>query len=242
MNNLLRNLCIGVAASALLFGCEDETDGLAELSMNDVNTIATSIFDGNDNLLQVVGDANSQTANRTARAAGDTALVEWDCLSGGTASLFLEETSVGGNITYTASSCGQILRTVDGTITLIGENDGSLSTFTVNADISFDTILNTSASTIGGYTLTYDNITTAYTLDINVDINNSIIGGTINVVTPALIEGYAGSHPTTGELLVTGANNAAIHYTASDLYLYVEIDLNGDGVYEPLDPILWEDL
>jgi len=94
--------------------------------------------------------------------------------------------------------------------------------------------------------LTYNQNTFAHSLNLIGDLDSTLIGGTVSftTITPFASDGSS-ENPTVGELHVTNSidtSRARITALPDGLSLKIEVDADGDGVYEYVDLINWSDL
>ena len=74
-------------------------------------------------------------------------------------------------------------------------------------------------------------------------VSSNEFEGNITYQMPVSFEGYGANYPYTGELLVTGANNATLRLiTIDDVYIKIEADYNGDGIIDETLNTTWIEL
>lgn len=73
--------------------------------------------------------------------------------------------------------------------------------------------------------------------------NSSEFEGTVSYETPVKFEGSGESYPHTGELLVTGTNNATLRLiTIDDVNIQIDADYDGDGIVDKTWYMTWAEL
>ena len=67
------------------------------------------------------------------------------------------------------------------------------------------------------------------------------VGGSITISTPQpMVEAAGDSHPSSGQVIVTGASGSAVRATVLDnTQVRLELDANGDGTYESTSIVAW---
>jgi hypothetical protein len=68
------------------------------------------------------------------------------------------------------------------------------------------------------------------------------LAGTVYFETPEALEGPMDDHPEAGVMILRGANGSRIRLTLLGQDVRVELDADGDGVYEAAKIISWDDL
>jgi hypothetical protein len=97
------------------------------------------------------------------------------------------------------------------------------------------------------YDMEANDISGDYSLDMQGTINSTEIGGSVSFDTLTTFTGndyVANSNPTAGVLLITGTDNSQARVTAmSDgINVQIEIDADGDGLYETTTMTTWTEL
>lgn len=73
--------------------------------------------------------------------------------------------------------------------------------------------------------------------------NSSEFEGTVSFETPVKFEGAGATYPHTGELLITGTNNATLRLIAiDDVNVQIDADYDGDGVLDHTWYMTWAEL
>ena len=73
--------------------------------------------------------------------------------------------------------------------------------------------------------------------------DSSEFAGTVSYETPVKFEGSGENYPHTGELLVTGANNATLRFIAiDDINIQIDADYDGDEIVDKTWDMTWVDL
>lgn len=74
-------------------------------------------------------------------------------------------------------------------------------------------------------------------------VGSSQFSGVVSYQTPVSFAAWGDNFPDTGELLITGANNATLHLTVlSDIDIQINADYNGDGVTDETFYMTWSEL
>ncbi len=82
-----------------------------------------------------------------------------------------------------------------------------------------------------------------WTYDCKGNIDSSEFLGTINYQMPVKFAGSGESYPDSGELLITGANNATLRLiTLDNVYIQIDADYDGDGVIDETFYMTWAEL
>ncbi len=145
---------------------------------------------------------------------------------------------------------GANLSTLNGSILVEGRYDYLTETMTTTRSTSSLQLTQggmsadvTDLSCIDSYTGLWD--TAPFTMECNLAFTSSSLGGSINAVTTKTFRGVGGeSRPTSGELLITGANNSKTLFNAQEdgKQVLVKWDEDGDDIYEGEVLRTWDDL
>lgn len=74
-------------------------------------------------------------------------------------------------------------------------------------------------------------------------VGSSEFAGEVNYKTPVTFAAWGNNYPYTGELLITGANNATLHLiTLSNIDIQIDADYNGDAIVDETFNMLWSEL
>jgi hypothetical protein len=73
-------------------------------------------------------------------------------------------------------------------------------------------------------------------------VRSTALAGTVYAETQQPLAGPPDEHPQTGVLMLRGANGSRIRVTLQIEDILVELDADGDGVYESSEIITWDDL
>lgn len=151
------------------------------------------------------------------------------------------------NFTIGAASS---LSTISGAILLEGRYDYQTETMTTTrssnslqltrGEMSVDV---SKLECIDSYTGLWDDA--PFTMECNLTYNSSAMGGTLSATTTEIFRGVGGENrPTSGELLITGANNSKTLFIAQDdgQHVLVKWDEDGDDSYEGQLRRTWDDL
>lgn len=125
--------------------------------------------------------------------------------------------------TYTAATGSDTTDLTGNSLTVSDGNDSaSLSNFDISA-------------TLAG--------AADYCYDSNYTVSSAFLGGTITVATQTPFCGTAPGFPGAGVMVITGANKSKVMITAlSSTQVEIDVDANGDGVYETKTVKNWTDL
>ena len=181
-----------------------------------------------------------------------------DCLEGGFTINGSISFSITGNAnsTYTATVNFNNLTLTDGVdsaavnaaMSISGSLSGTVETITVTYS-NFNVTFNADYINIYDFhsTGTYDTSTLDYTISWNYTFESSLINGVVNVATESLIQGNdANPYPSRGSIVYTGANNTHVRVSTdaggqpTDTVM-IEIDADGNGVYEETNSMTWSD-
>jgi len=139
------------------------------------------------------------------------------------------------------------LESVDGAVTLTldttaaPQNSATLSgnTLTVSDGSGTGTLSNfsTTVSQNDGV------VPAALTFESSATMSSSEFEGAVSYTTPVPFQASEGEYPFAGELLVTGANGAAIRLIALDnVNCRLEVDLDGDGAFDETVDTTWDEI
>ena len=93
------------------------------------------------------------------------------------------------------------------------------------------------------YTVNYSGSPITWIYDSKGTVISSEFVGTINYQTPVDFVGSGENRPHTGELLVTGADNATLHLiTLDSVNIDIDADYDGDGVIDETFNMTWAEL
>ncbi|MFZ2649627.1 MAG: hypothetical protein WA210_05925 [Burkholderiaceae bacterium] len=216
--------CPGGGTSARTF---DDKDNNNRLSTGDtVSVIFTNCVEGTD---RVNGSFSLDNVTVTGRPGIDTA---WN--AGVTATF--------GNLAVTSG--GTLLGSVNGGFNLaLTTTDGNNITHTINGT-SLTATEGSNTRTLTGFTATLElrRSPPAYSYTSSGTLASSRLGGTLTYQTPTPFAGVGTDFPSSGRLLVTGANNAGVRFTAVGSTVTLEVDANGDGAYETSFNRTWAEL
>lgn len=220
-NNLSSRLVARVNQCAFFgtFTSPDTTTGLGTYIYNNCVQTAGSTING------------SVTANGTGDFNGNT-------FSG---SFTFNQFSISG------SSVPQNL-TINGSIAFAWSTAAGIETGTVSG--SYTVTVGATSISVSGLSNSYtDNFSTGLTTDaINYTITSSALGGTVAVATISpFISLDSENYPRSGQLLITGTGGSKLRLTVlgsglSNGLVRIEVDSDGDGVYENSKEISWATL
>lgn len=155
--------------------------------------------------------------------------------------------SVGATFTFTNLSAQ------DGISTVTVNGNFDLQVATANG-INFDITVTTNNLSVAenGQTTTLSNFseslsvnqsTGAFSYTTNGTLTSTRLGGTLTFQTLTPFSGVAGAPPSSGVLRVNGANNTSLTLTAlSSTSVRIDVDANGDGVFETSTIKTWSEL
>ncbi len=113
------------------------------------------------------------------------------------------------------------------------------SSFTVSSNGSTETLSNFSTSVTENAGM----FPSSYTTDAMGTITSTQFDGSVTYDTPVPFESIGEAYPYTGELLVTGANNATLRLIALDeINVRIEADYDGDGAVDETVDTTWDAL
>ncbi len=113
------------------------------------------------------------------------------------------------------------------------------STFTVSSNSSTETLSNFSTSVTENASM----FPSSYTTDAMGTITSTQFDGSVTYDTPVPFESIGEAYPYTGEMLVTGANNATLRLIALDeVNVRIEADYDGDGAVDETIDTTWDAL
>jgi hypothetical protein len=72
-------------------------------------------------------------------------------------------------------------------------------------------------------------------------LDSTQLSGVVIYSTPTLLQGFDSDYPSSGQFLVTG-DNSSTRLTAEGVTVLVEIDADGDGIYEEMINTTWAEL
>lgn len=160
--------------------------------------------------------------------------------------------NLGGNFNVSIRMTFDNLTVTDGTET--GMVAGSLSaslgksgdviTFRLSVSLS---LANSDASYLGGTTLelSENQVTGDYTMSANGGVSSTVLGGSLVYATTLPFAGNAaaGPFPSSGVMVVRGANDSSLTITAIDgTTVRIDIDEDGDGQTDATLTITWAQL
>lgn len=204
-------------------------------------------------------------ANPLTLTAGDNFLIEADACDDGTGSV------VDGTIDFTVDEFSGDLTTGMYLLTMtVNLTDfqvaaaGEVVTSNGDSTVSIDTrSLPFVAVSVNGNRLTVDSNMRAatlsayeanqtvddgaagspYTMIASGTLDTTDLAGIVAYSTPVQFEGSGGGYPFTGELLVSGANNASARLIAlDDVNVRIEIDTDGDGNVDATVDTSWAEI
>lgn len=133
--------------------------------------------------------------------------------------------------------------TGDITISLVSSNGSDISAALSGSSLSYTDL--TGITILSGYsiTVTYSNITNNYTIAATGTVSDAALNGTMSFSSSTVLAGNFNNNPdnpTSGVLLVTGANNSKLRVTALDnTNVQLAVDADGDGTYETTSTTTW---
>ena len=81
-----------------------------------------------------------------------------------------------------------------------------------------------------------------FTMDSSGTLDTSQLTGVVNYSTPVVFQGFDSDYPSSGELLVSGANSSARLIAVDNVNVRVEIDIDGDGMVDDTIDTTWDEL
>jgi hypothetical protein len=215
-------------------------------------SITTSENDADNSMSLTAGDGLSITFNQCKETAGDMlsgALVFYVASVTSTASNNLQ---FGGTLEFQAITAvsGQNTATIHGNVSVSIASTSTSFQMTLGIGANGLTV----GSTAPGYSdsIVYDpgmqlavtqneGTTPSSVVTLNGMFSASSIGGRVMVTTLQPVTQYSGDdHPSSGQLLVTGASGTHLRITAlSNTQAQLDLDANGDGTYEQSAVVTW---
>ena len=131
----------------------------------------------------------------------------------------------------------------DATVTLNTINAPAVSasvsgiSFTVDANASSETQTNFSSA----QTLDAGVSSSPYTMTSSGTLDSTQLSGVVSYSTPTMFQGFDSDYPISGQFLVTGSSSSA-RLTAEGVNVLIEIDADGDGIYEEMINTTWAEL
>lgn len=257
----------GALATALVSGC-GSSGGSSELpsapstpisiTSNNAGTLASTSYG-----LAMAAEAveSNITAVATYNSIGinsvvDIALAHRDLNSTGVTSGVTESCAQGGSLEYTQSADGL---TADITFNRCAENgetlDGDMhiaiddAVYIADLEITGNNLKIVAGSEIVellNYSFIFDwefaRGTGNYYYLSDYTINSSELGGQITVETVSSLSGSVPNPPSSGEMLFTGANNSRMWLHISGSILSIDIDSDGDNIYEQNISTTWSEI
>ena len=242
MKKLTHILSLGLSILMLtaLSGCGEE-EGTTPFSANrtitaaDAESIALTVLEFNDfaaSFRQVNnGTKDSVKIGNSTYKVVDSA--SYDCAVSGTVTFTID--SDAGTFTITSNNCNDGIEVVNGYLTLAGSTSGTVSTISFSFNITIDGITNS-----GSINSTFDSADNSYTFSINMNLTTPE-GGLI-ITTNQPFTGIGLNYASSGQMTITGANNTSLRITALDTDVQIEVDEDGDGVYETNYTTPWANL
>ena len=122
----------------------------------------------------------------------------------------------------------------------------AVATVTVSGSL-LDVSAGADSYTLSGFstTLTQNNgsFPASYSVDSMGSLDSSQFDGEVSYVTTMPFTGTQGQYPSTGELEITGRDDAMIRVIAMDsINVRLELDLDGDGAAEQTIDTTWAEL
>ena len=137
------------------------------------------------------------------------------------------------------SADGDIALTMDTMTPMMAIATTSGALFTVASNISTETLRNFSSTVTEDSSMLPSLITTT----ASGTIESTQFDGAVNYSTPVPFEALGNDYPYTGELLVTGANNATLRLIALDaVNVRILADYDGDGAIDETIDTTWAEL
>lgn len=134
---------------------------------------------------------------------------------------------------------GDIALTVDTTTPMLAVSTSIGSLFTVATNASTDTLSNFSSTVTENSGMLPSLVSTT----ASGTITSTQFAGTVTYGTPVTFEALGDAYPYTGELLVTGADNATLRLIALDeVNVRILADYDGDGATDETIDTTWDEL
>jgi hypothetical protein len=135
--------------------------------------------------------------------------------------------------------------TLDGDMTLtIAVTTNAVTTTIVSTSMTVAE-LGAASHTLTNLMLTQavDAVTDAFTLDVEGMLTSSAFAGSVTFDTIVPFGGTGLDYPSSGELLVTGANGGTIRVVVLDsTFVRLELDANGDGTVDERVDVAWSEI
>lgn len=80
-----------------------------------------------------------------------------------------------------------------------------------------------------------------YTMSTSGTLDSTQLPGVVSYSTPEIFMGFDNDYPSSGQFLVTGSSSSA-RLTAEGVNVLIEIDADGDGIYEEMINTSWAEL
>jgi len=130
--------------------------------------------------------------------------------------------SLNGDMSINASSTG-----TTGNATTTATISGNSLTLT-------DSVHGSIRMTSYNETYTYNNLSTTYTLSVNMNLAGTVMNGSVNIATNNIFIGTGTGNPTAGVMTITGANGSYVTMTANSTG--TDVTLNGSNGTTPFGP------
>ena len=136
---------------------------------------------------------------------------------------------------------------------LTSNGDVTVTLNTINAPAVSASVSGNSLTVDGNASSeTQSNFSSVQTLDASVSpspfsmtasgtLDSTELSGAVNYSTPTPLQGFDSDYPSSGQFLVTGENSSALLTAEGDTVL-IEIDADGDGIYEETINTTWAEL
>lgn len=135
------------------------------------------------------------------------------------------------------SADGDVSFTVDTRTPPVTVATVSGSTFTVSSNGSTETLSNFSTTATENAGM----FPSSYTTDAMGAVTSTQFDGSVTYNTPVPFQSIGAAYPYTGELLVTGANNATLRLIALDeINVRIEAGYDGDGAVDAIIDTTWD--
>lgn len=138
-----------------------------------------------------------------------------------------------------SSANGDIELTVDTTTPMLTVSTSNGAQFTVASNAGTDTLSNFSSTVRDNTSMLPSLVTTT----ASGTITSTQFNGAVVYTTPVAFQALGDAYPYTGELLVTGANNATLRLVALDeVNVRIFADYDGDSAMDETIDTTWEEL